>query len=197
MKGSLCLLAAIVCAALVVACGGGSETPAPHFDVSGEYAKVIAARARLTSASKQLDHAQPGISGPATSPDISATDLTEARTAFDAAYAENQKVLARFLSMALNEAPERPETKEALDSFARDAVANARYVLDHAADRTKALEALARVERAYHELGLVVPHDLAAVLEEMRRAPQVRSTPTAVPTPAGLARPARRRPHRR
>lgn len=182
MKGSPCLLAAIVSAALVLACGGGSETAAPRFDVGAEYAKVIAARSRLTSASKELDRAQAGPSGAAPAADVRATDLTEARTAFDTAYAQNQRVLARFLSMALNVAPERPETKEALDSFARDAVVNARYVLDRGADRTQILEALVRADRAYHVLGLGVPHDLAATLEEARRTPSVRPTRTEAPT---------------
>ncbi len=182
--------------ALLAACGG-SENAASRFDVRAEYARVSAARARLEAAHARLDRALGVPPGPDGSAGGSAGDVAAARAAYDEAYAANQRALARFLSIALNVAPARPETRQALDAFARDAVANARDVLDRGAERGAVTTALLRAERAYRALGLAVPPGLSASLEELRRTPSVQPTPSPSPTAAGPARPSRRRPRRR
>jgi hypothetical protein len=197
MSGHPWSRSAIVVAGLVVAACGGSSDVAPRFDVQAEYAKVTAARARLASARERLDRIQARGSGPNPTAQTAVSELREAQIAFDEAYANDQKLLARFLTAALNVAPGRTETRQALDRFAGDAVANARYVLDHGADPGQISQALAHAERAYRTLGLGVPHDLASVLDEIRRTPRASPTPSTAPVETGPAHLSRRHGRRR
>ena len=96
-------------------------------------------------------------------------------------------MLSRFLNVALNEAPRRFETKEALDLYAKVAASNGRYVLEHDGDRTAALDALSSVEHAYRTLGLELPREAASAMDELRRTPPRTTSPIASPPDAAPA----------
>ncbi len=166
-----------MCALAVLACGGDPAARRPGLDVAAEFATVTAARGELASARARLERA--GAAG-ATGP-----ELRDAQAAFDAAYGRSQRALARFLTIAVNQAPGRPETRAALDLYAGDAVANARYLVDHDGDRVRARADLARALRAYAILGLPPPQRVAAAVEELDRAPRPTPTPAAGPAPGG------------
>jgi hypothetical protein len=172
---------------LATACGGRPEPASGRFDAAAEFAKVTAAHAQFAAARDRLERAQapgpPGTSG--------GTALSrEAAAAYDAAFTRDQLALAAFLNQALNVAPDRPETREALGWYADAAVANARYLLDRGGDARQALEPLTAAARAYGALGLPVPARLAAAEQEARRPPAPAATPT---TAAPAPRPRRRR----
>jgi hypothetical protein len=187
------LRAVLASAAAALTCCGGSGNVSPTFDVSAGYARVTAARARFASARERLDRIQADLSARPQGSQTIGPELREARAAFDAAYSDNQRTLAGFLSTALNEAPDRPETRQALDAFAADAVANARLALERGADLGPTTEALARAERAYGVLGLPVAADLVAALREVRRTASMRPTAGLTPIPSRPASGAKRR----
>jgi hypothetical protein len=176
---------------LAAACGGRPEPASARFDAAAEFAKVKAAHAQFASARDRLERAQSQASSRSGSPGEVAL-VREAAAAYDTAFARDQLVLAAFLNQALNLAPERPETREALALYAEAAVANARFLLDRGGDARQALEPLTAAERAYNTLGAPVPARLAAAVAEARRPPAPTATPTAT---APAPRPRRR--HRR
>jgi len=175
---------------------GGSGNVAPAFDAAAGYAGVTAARARLAAAHERLDRAQAAASARASGDPAVPPELRDAQAAYDQAYTLNQRVLAAFLTTALNEAPKRPETRLALDAFAADAVANARLAVDLGADLDRPAEALGRAERAYGALGLPVPAELAAAGRELRQA-AVRAAAATTPTTSRPSPPDRHRHLRR
>ena len=179
--------------AALVACGGRPERIPADFDLAGEYAKVRAAHANQSAARETLDRVMAGApTGPAAGGVIPAS-VRDAQAAFDRAYAREQRALAVFLNRALNAAPGRPETRAALALYAESAVANARFLLDRGGDRARAVEILEAAQRAYRAIGLPLPTDLTATLDEARRAPAL--VPTPVPAAADPGRRAHH-PHR-
>src|SRR5664280_116938 len=168
---------------LAAACGGRPEPTSARFDAAAEFAKVAAVHARFAAARDRLERAQLQAPGPSGSPG-EAVLVREAATAYDAAFARDQLVLAAFLNQALNLAPERPETREALALYAEAAVANARFLLDRGGDHRQALEPLTVAERAYTVLGVPVPARLVAAAAEARRPPASTVTPTPAPRPS-------------
>jgi hypothetical protein len=180
--------AAIVIAA---ACGRRPEAGPASFDVAAEFTKVTAAHAAFVAARGRLERA----GSPATGGDGDAASgdrVRESQAAYDVAYANEQRVLAAFLNQALNLAPARPETRQALAMYADAAAVNAGYLARNGGDGRQALPALAAADRAYRALGIPPPAALSAALAEAGRPQAPTPTPTATAPPR---RPARR--HRR
>ena len=178
MHGMLQNLA--VAGALALACCGPQSGGRPGQDLAAQFASVRLARAELLAARATLERAQAGSGG--APPDAGA--LHRAQAAFEAAYAREQKLLAAFLNVALNEHPDRPETREALAMYTESAVENARYLLGPAGDGRRAVEVLEAAERCYRALGLPAPDALANTLAQARR---FQAAPPA-PSPAGEPR---------
>ena len=174
---------------LAAACGSRPGPAATRFDAAAEFAKVTAVHARFVAARDRL--ASLGSHAPDPSPaGDAAARRREAETAYDAAFVRDQLALATFLNQALNLAPDRPETREALALYADAAIANARALLGRGGDVQRALAPLAAAQRAYSVLGIPVPARLAAAVAEAKRPP----APTATPgTAAPASRPRRRR----
>jgi len=170
-------LAAVALLVLAFGCGDQARGTGQRAQPSTEFARVRVARAEFVSAREVLDHTQAEARGGSADADA----LRRAQSAFDAAYERYQKVLAAFLTVALNERPTNPETLEALGLYADAAVSNARVLLDRGGDASRALEVLEGAERPFRALGLAVPHNLAATLELTRRV--LASPPTATPAP--------------
>lgn len=170
-------LALVTVLALALACGNGARGIARRPAPSAEFAAVKAARSELLAARDALERSQ----AEARSVGADTDALRLARSAYDAAHAREQKALAAFLTVALNERPSDPETREALGFYADAAVANARFILELAGDPRRALETLESAERPYRVLGLPVPDDLAATIQQARRLQA--SPPAATPTP--------------
>lgn len=181
---------------LAFGCGGQTRATGRASRAIADFARVRAARAEFVAARGALDRVQ----AQALEGSADAEAVRRAQSAFNAAYTKAQKALAAFLTVALNERPGAPETREALGLYADAAVANARILLDRGGEARRAVELLQDADRLFRVLNLPVPNDLAAALVEARRAQG--SPPTATPTPpresAPLARPHRRtaRSHR-
>lgn len=175
---------------LAFGCGGQTRGTGHRSQAIAEFARVRAARAEFVAGREALDRVQ----AEAREGSADAEAVRRAQSAFNAAYTRDQKVLAAFLTVALNERPGTPETCEALGLYAGAAVANARIRLDRGGDARRAVEVLEDADRLFRALNLPVPNDLATTLVEARRAQG--SPPTATPTPpresASLARPHRR-----
>lgn len=170
-----------VAGTLVFACCGPQPGDGRTQEFKGQFARVRSARAELVAAREALDRARAGTRGAA--PDAGA--LRKAQAAFEAAYTRDQKLLAAFLNVALNERSDSPQTREALALYTESAVENARYFLGRAGDGRRALEVLEAAERCYRALGLPIPADLATTLTQARR---FRATQPA-PSPKAASRP--------
>jgi hypothetical protein len=170
-------LALVAPLTLALACGGKVSGSGRGSVASSEFAVVKAARAELLAAREALTRAQAEARAGTTGVDA----LLRAQSTFDAAYTRDQKVLAAFLTVALNERPSDPETLEALGLYADAAVANARVILDRSGDGRQALETLESAEHPYRALDLPLPHDLEAAIQEARLAQA--TPPTATPLP--------------
>jgi hypothetical protein len=184
MIAAFCRAALLALLAGALACGDRPSARGQAAD--SDFALVKAARSDFLAASEVLSRARvEGRSG-----SVGADALSRAQAAYDAAYAKDQKILAAFLTVALNERPFDPQTLEALGFYADAAAANARVILARSGDGQRALQSLEGAERPYRALSLPLPQDLEAAIQEARRA---RVNP---PTPVPTERPATRR-HRR
>jgi hypothetical protein len=177
MASIACRLALVAALALALACGNGARGVARRSAASAEFAAVKAARSELLAARDALERSQ----AEARSVGADTDALRLARSAYDAAHTREQRVLAAFLTVALNERPSDPETREALGFYADGAVANARVILERGGDARRALETLESAERPFRALGLSVPNDLAATIQQARRLQA--NPPTTTPTP--------------
>ena len=176
---------------IIAACGCRPDAGPAPFDVAAEFAKVTEAHTAFAAARGRLERA--GSPAPAGNGVADTGDRAhEALSAYDAAYANEQRVLTAFLNQALNVAPARPETRQALAMYADAAVANAGYLARNGGDDRQARPALAAADRAYRALGIPPPATLTAALATADRPPAPTPTPTAT---APRRRPARR--HRR
>ena len=176
---------------LGLSCGGPTGTGTAG-GPSAEFARVKAARADLVAARQALARVQAAAQGDPTE----GQDLQRAQSAFDAAYARDQRVLAAFLTVALNQRPDSQETRDALALYADGAVENARIILARGGEAGRAIEALEGAERPFRILGLPVPNELAETLEQARRAQSSSPPPTPTVSTGGNAPPAARS-HRR
>ena len=159
---------------LVLALGCGDR---PRAVTSSEFARVQAARAEFAAARATLDSTRAETQGG------DADAVRRARSEFGAAYERYQKILAGFLTVAVNESPASPETVEALGLYADAAVSNARILLDRGGDANRAVTTLEDAERLFRALDVPAPHDLATTLKRARR---VQASPPA-PTPTAPA----------
>jgi len=176
----------VVAGTLALACCGPQPSDRRAREFKVQFARVRSARAELVAAREALNSSRAGGGGAA----ADAGALRQAQDAFEAAYTRDQKLLAAFLNVALNESSGSPETREALALYTASAVENARYFLDRAGDGRRAVEVLEAAERCYRALGLPVPADLAATLARARR---FQATPPA-PSPKPASPPAPRSP---
>jgi len=176
--------ARVVAVALLVLAPGCGERP--RAQTSSEFARVQVARTQLAAARATLDRARDEAQGE------EADAVRRAQSEFGAAYERYQKVLAGFLTVALNESPASPETLEALGLYADAAVSNARILLDRGGDANRAVTVLEGAERLFRALDVPVPRDLVATLERARQiqAGPPAATPT-VPAAGGPSRGAR------
>jgi hypothetical protein len=162
---------------LALACGG--PVPRTHEGIEARegFAKVKAAHVQFVAARRVLERAEAGVAQ-RTANDAA---LWRARSAFDAAYATEQRTLAAFLTVALNEWPDAEETHEGLSLYAASAVDNARVLAERGGDAARAVEVLERAEQLFLASGLLPPHELTAALAEARRAGPPDRMPSAPP----------------
>ncbi len=170
-----------------LACGAKPPSDGRTPEAQAGFARVKAARADLVAARQALDRTHAEIAGGAGDASV----LRQAQAAFETAYTRDQKLLAAFLNVALNDSPDSPETREALALYAESAVENARFFLHQARDGHKAVQALEPAERCYRVLGLPVPGDLAATLAEARGFQASPPTPPPTAAPRAARRPRR------
>ncbi|PWB78322.1 MAG: hypothetical protein C3F15_02040 [Holophagae bacterium] len=85
--------------------------------------------------------------------------IAELTTAQDAAFEAAQATLADFLNVGLNDFPQAPETKQALDLYTREALLVADDMVRKAGDYAKAVDHLNGVDSLYDQVGL--PHNPA------------------------------------
>jgi hypothetical protein len=154
---------------LAVCCAARRQVAEPSGAARFRLADVIAAHGEFVAA----ENALAGIEARGGGADPRA--LRAARARFDAAYEHDQKVLAVFLTLAVNERPNAHETREALRLYEQRAVANARWLLDHGGDPARALHVLESAERPFRALGVALPPELAAALADARRRPMAGS----------------------
>jgi hypothetical protein len=171
----------------VLGCGAKPPNDGRTPEAQAGFARVKEARAELVAARQVLDRARAVTRGAV--PDAGV--LRQAQAAFEAAYTRDQKLLAAFLNVALNDSPDSPETRDALALYAQSAVENARFFLHQARDGHKAVQALEPAERCYLALGLPIPLDVATTLAEARGFQGSPPTPPPTAAPRAARRPRR------
>ncbi len=147
----------------VLSCGGDGAGAPPGGGTSASFARVQEAHEGFVAASAGLAEAE--ARSASEDPEV----LRAARAGFDAAYRREQKVLALFLTFALNERPHSRETLEALALYAKSATANAGLLLRRGGDPARAVECLEGAERAFRALGLPPPPEVVRGLAEARQ----------------------------
>jgi hypothetical protein len=97
--------------------------------------------------------------------DEAKASLDELMTAQDTAFETLQAGLAEFLNVALNEFPQAPETKQALDIYSREALLVADDIVHKAGDYSKASDQLQGAVMLYEQVGLEPNPDLVAKIK--------------------------------
>ena len=105
--------------------------------------------------------------------------LLEAVAGLERLYRREQRLIAAFLTRALNQEPGRSETAAALDLYRDNAVDLATYRVRHGGDRHEVLGILQQVESYYRRLGLPVPADLAEMVTTLKAETTTRPTPVS------------------
>ena len=166
---------------LAASCGGGSPAAKSNGTDRFDFAAVTASHGEFLAARKELADIE------ARGEDVDTESLRAARARFDATYERDQKVLAVFLTLAVNERPDARETREGLRLYAESAVADARVLIDRGGDPARAVEVLDRAERPFRALGLAPPPGVVAGLEEARRRQAQHPATARTAPPAGPA----------
>lgn len=148
---------------LAVCCGADRRDAATGGGAISGFRRVKAAHEAFVTAGKALAEAE------ARGGTADSDALRAARARFDTAYERDQKTLAVFLTVAVNEWPNARETREALALYATSAVANARLLLDRGGDPGHAVEMLEGAGYPFRVLGLPPPPELVTSLAEARR----------------------------
>lgn len=166
-------------AGLALGCGE-KKAKGPVFDIAGEFAKVKAARTALTDARGRLETLRGKLADlqklPRLTPEQSAektqleAQLKEAQKVFDDAFNEDQSQLSAFLNVVLNDETLRaaPQTRQALDLYAEEALVNARDFMDRAGDYRRAIELLETAEGYFTAVNLSPPPALLAIKEKAK-----------------------------
>jgi hypothetical protein len=163
MGGSTRTLVIAGAVLIAASCGGNSPAVRSNGTDRFDFAAVTAAHGEFLAARKELADIE------ARRGDVDAESLRAARARFDATYERDQKVLAVFLTLAVNERPDAPQTREGLRLYAESAVADARVLIDRGGDPARAVAVLERAEKPFRALGLAPPPALVGGLEEARR----------------------------
>lgn len=103
--------------------------------------------------------------------------IEELAAAQDSLFEEVQAGLAEFLNVGLNEFPDAPETKQALDLYAHEAILVAEDMVIKAGDYSKAMDHLQNAAMLYEQVGLEVHTDIIdkiAALDDWRYITQER-----------------------
>ncbi len=161
---------------LAVACGGQPRSAAQDGATAGALARLQAAQRDFAAAGAALAGAEARGAGAAPAA------VAAARARFDTAYEGEQRALAVFLTLAVNERPTARETREGLDLYATRAVELARLLLGRGGDPGRAVAVLEGAGRPFRTLGLPPPAELAACLREARARQAGRD---AAPSAAG------------
>lgn len=173
VKGSF-LIAFLIVA--LSACGGGDKQGSSTFDATAELAKVKQARDVLNTARDELAATRTELAGLESKSRLS--DEEQARKAelelqvkaledrFDEAYNADQAALANFLNVALNDLPQAPETLEALELYASEAIRNAKERIAKAGDYGRAIDQLETAKQYFDAIQAPVPTDLQAAIDE-------------------------------
>jgi len=82
--------------------------------------------------------------------------IAQLTPALDSAFETQQTTLADVLNVGLNDFPEAPETKQALDLYAREALLVADDMVRKAGDYAKAVDHLSNASLLYEQVGLEV-----------------------------------------
>ncbi|MGC8915908.1 MAG: hypothetical protein ACP5NF_02880 [Thermoanaerobaculum sp.] len=162
----------------LVACGGKKEAQAPKANLSEQLAKVKALHQQhLEKAGKLRDlrgelatlKAKPKLD-PSESQRLKDLEaqVKEASKELDKVFTDDQNELAAFLNVALNDAPQAPETLEGLKIYAEDSILNAKDYMNEAGDYRKAVELLETAQSYFESVNAPVPQELKSLLEEAR-----------------------------
>jgi hypothetical protein len=159
-RGALTLGAVVVLALAHAGCVRRADRRGTGFDPSASFARVLGARNACEAARQRL----------ASPTDPAHADA--ARFGFEDAFRRYQSELARFLTLALNEAPRAPETRRALDLYARAAIEVAEQTITHDGDREAALRGLEDAQRYFEAVALQPPPELLATIAKVRSGPR-------------------------
>lgn len=85
----------------------------------------------------------------------------------DTLFEDLQAGLAEFLNIALNEFPDAPETKQALDIYADEAILVAQDMVRKAGDYSKAMDHLQNAAMLYEQVGLEVSPALTDMVSDL------------------------------
>lgn len=175
-----CALIAILVGGLFVACQKGpTEEELKLAELQQQFAAIqqqsealAQARADLAAAEATIAEIEAVEEGKRTDEQKALLDearaaVDELATAQDTLFEQVQQSLADFLTDALNEFPQAPETKQALDLYASEAILVAQDMVRKAGDYSKAIDHLNNAAALYEQVGLEVLPALPEQVDEL------------------------------
>jgi len=161
-----------------LACGGKKDE-APKVDLAAQLAKVKALHSQHLAKAEQLRELRTKLAALRDKPKLDQAEMEqkaqleeEAKAVskeLDKIFTEGQNELASFLNVALNEAPQAPETLEGLKIYAEDAMLNAKDYMEEAGDYRKAVELLETAQSYFQSIGVSAPQELVSLLDQAKK----------------------------
>ncbi len=178
------LVIAVVSLGLLAGCNkAAKEAEQKKAQMAAQFAEVQQMYADLQKAREELEATKAALAEVEAIPKRKRTEEDKARieeltarieeltaTTSDG-YDALQEKLADFLTVALNEFPEAPETAQGLEIYAKEAIFNADDVIAKSGDYKKAIEIVQTAKNYYESIGLDPLPELAekmAAYDEMR-----------------------------
>lgn len=185
-----CILIVVLVGGAIVGCSRGpSEEELKYAELQQQFADIQQQYDALTQLRADLDVQTATVAEIEAIDEKKRTDeqmatleeasvkLDELVLAQDAEYESLQGTLAEFLTTGLNDFPEAPETKAALDIYSQEAILVARDMIVKAGDYKKAIDHLIAAGSLYEQAGLETYGPLldeTAAFEEWRFITQER-----------------------
>ena len=161
-----CIMIVILFTGALIGCSRGpSQAEVKAEKMKQQFAELGTSEAAIRTAREQLASAQETVATIEAVDERKRTDeqkqqleqlkasMTDLEGKVDAAYEDYQTRLADFLNLALNEFPTAPETDQALQMYATEAIYNADDIVRKSGDYKKAIDTVQSAKGYYDAIG--------------------------------------------
>jgi chromosome segregation ATPase len=161
-----CIMIVILFTGALIGCSRGpSQADQKAEQMKQQFSELVKSEAAIRSAREELTSAKESVATIEAIAERKRTDeqkqqleqlnasMTDLEGKVDAAYEDYQTRLADFLTLALNEFPNAPETDKALQMYATEAIYNADDIVRKSGDYKKAIDTVQSAKSYYDAIG--------------------------------------------